>query len=230
MDDVDRIFRYLVNHLSTNAPRYLERPFQISELYQRLIPYRHHRDALRFDTIEDYETAILRLLAGERGYARVQPEDVQRALADEAALPNPTPGAFREYAAATMTLSPDAVRRIVRVEADYAPPSVQEPASPFQVSAVVAEPPNAPADAAPTSPAYPTFPLTDVASPHDLPFEHVEGTEDCPGCGEPLPQDREVHFCPFCGLRLGEVACRHCGEPLAPEWRFCVACGRRFDE
>jgi hypothetical protein len=95
MNDVDRLFQYLVSHLAKDAPDYLERPFQVSELYQRLIPYRYHRDGLGFDTIEDYDAAILRLLAGERGYATVEPEDAQRAMAEEITLPNPTPGAFR---------------------------------------------------------------------------------------------------------------------------------------
>ena len=55
MDDVDRLFRYLVRHLQDSAPEYLRRSFQVSELYQRLIPYRLHRSGLGFDSIEDYE-------------------------------------------------------------------------------------------------------------------------------------------------------------------------------
>jgi hypothetical protein len=236
MDDVDRLFQYLVNHLATNAPGYLERPFQISELYQRLIPYRFHRDALRFDTIEDYEMAVLRLLAGERQYARIDPEDVQRALADEAALPNPVPGAFREYAAATMTLSPSAVRRFVKTDEAYAPPPPEDPDEttfrPVEpaVSPAPTPPPSPPPAPEPTQPAEPTVPMAGIISSYDLPFEHLDDTTDCPGCGETLPVDRDVHFCPFCGLRLAVVPCRQCGEPLEPEWRFCAACGRRFDD
>jgi hypothetical protein len=239
MDDVDRIFQYLVSHLSTNAPRYLERPFQVSELYQRLIPYRYHRDALRFDTIEDYEITVLRLLAGERGYVRVEPEDAQRALADEAALPNPTPGTFREYAAATMTLSPDAVRRFTSTEEAYAPPVSSKTSASYEPSAAVAPvappsgavsptPPPVPERPRPTDPTVHDLPTT--ASAYDLPFESIERTVGCPGCGETLPSGREVLFCPYCGLRLAVVPCRHCGEPLEPEWSFCSACGRRFDD
>ena len=44
MDDLDRLFHYLVNHLAQDAPQFLDRSFQVSELYQRLIPYRYHRD------------------------------------------------------------------------------------------------------------------------------------------------------------------------------------------
>ncbi len=246
MNDVDRLFQYLVSHLAKDAPDYLERPFQVSELYQRLIPYRYHRDGLGFDTIEDYDAAILRLLAGERGYATVEPEDAQRAMAEEITLPNPTPGAFREYAAATMTLRREAVQRCVAPEVAYAPPGSEPTASPF---ARPAEQDSAPAHPEPTTPPAPTLagspstppppvtalptdptlPMADVGSSMPLPFEHVEGTADCPGCGELLPVDRDVRFCPFCGLRIGVAPCRQCGEPLQPDWRFCVACGRPHD-
>ncbi len=246
MNDVDRLFQYLVSHLAKDHPDYLERPFQVSELYQRLIPYRYHRDGLGFDTIEDYEFAILRLLAGERGYATVEPEDAQRAMAEEVALSNPTPGAFREYAAATMTLSSSAVRRFVAPEVAYAPPGSKRTTVPFAPPAGAAtapishEPTAPPSPPAPKSvpaapprtsalPTDPTLPVADLASLKEVPFEHVEGTTDCPGCSELLPVDRDVGFCPFCGLRIGVAPCRECGEPLQPDWRFCVACGRPYD-
>ncbi len=55
MDDLDRLFTYLVKHLAATAPERLYKPFQISELYQRLIPYRMHRRELGFEAVEDYE-------------------------------------------------------------------------------------------------------------------------------------------------------------------------------
>ena len=96
MDDLDRLFRYLVDHLARTAPERLQKPFQVSELYQRLVPYRMHRAALGFDSIEDYELTVLRLLAGESGYASVDPPDAQAALAEEVRQVDPNPGAFRD--------------------------------------------------------------------------------------------------------------------------------------
>ena len=236
MNDVDRLFQYLVRHLAKDFPDYLERPFQVSELYQRLIPYRYHRDALGFESIEDYEFAILRLLAGERGYATVEPEDAQRAMAEEVGLTNPTPGAFREYAAATMAFSKGAVQRFVAPEVAYAPPESHRTRPPVappagEVTAPVSPEPSTPPapPRAPVLPTDPALPMADLRPPTELPFEHIEGTADCPGCHELLPPDRDVRFCPFCGLRMGVAPCRECGEPMQPDWRFCVVCGRPYD-
>ena len=235
MDDLDRLFQYLVNHLAQDAPQYLDRPFQVSELYQRLIPYRYHRDGMGFGSADDYEAAMLRLLAGERNYATVEPEDAQKAMAAEAQMPHPSHGTFREFAAATVTLQQDAVRRFMRSDRSYAPPPVARPAPqdfappPFaepEAAPVAPPPPPEPAAAPPPSP--PPEPATAPRS--GFVFEPVEPADlGCSGCGEELPADREVRFCPFCGLRIGAVGCRQCGEPIEPEWRYCLACGTRAD-
>ena len=59
MDDVTRLFRALVRHLAEHDPRRLSAPFQISELYQSLVPYRLFKAELQFGSIDDYEMAIL---------------------------------------------------------------------------------------------------------------------------------------------------------------------------
>jgi hypothetical protein len=226
MDDVDRLFHYLVNHLATSAPEYLRRPFQVSELYQRLIPYRHHRTALGFSAIEDYEFAILKLLAGERGYAHLDPDDVQRALATELEAISPAPGAFREFAAASVTLDRLAVQRLLDPQTAYAPPSAT-PADPTAYA-----PP-------PMAAARPPGPLANFAAQTTSPLDvmpagpsntrPIRASELCPGCGENLPAGRRAHYCPFCGLRLGEVECRQCGEALDVAWVFCPTCGTKID-
>ena len=93
MDDLDRMYRLLVRNVRTIAPDYLARPFELAELYQNLIPYRHHRRELGIDTNEDYELALTRLLAGERGYLVTEPE-VQRSLLQVLGSSNPEPAAF----------------------------------------------------------------------------------------------------------------------------------------
>jgi len=229
MDDVDRLFEYLVRHLTQTAPDRLERPFQVSELYQRLIPYRLHRTELGFESIEDYEMAVLRLLAGERGYVAMQPEDAQRVLAAEVETPNPTPGAFREFAAATMTLDPAAVRRIIHAEETYAPPPPRKSAfGPPAMSSVPAPPP-LPMPADPV--VDPTLPSAEARA-QNLVFEPVHHADVavCPGCTEVLPSTRAVHFCPYCGLRIDTIPCRRCGDPVEPEWRYCPTCGMAVDE
>jgi hypothetical protein len=224
MDDVDRLFHYLVNHLATSAPEYLRRPFQVSELYQRLIPYRHHRTALGFTAIEDYEFAILKLLAGERGYAHLDPDDAQRALASELEAVSPSPGAFREFAAASVALDQHAVKRLLDPQTAYAPPSATPTDPSTYPPPPIARPPGPLADFA----AQATSPIDMMPTgPSDT--RPIRSSELCPGCGENLPTGRPARYCPFCGLRLGEVECRQCGETLDVAWVFCLTCGTKID-
>src|SRR5688500_20270929 len=97
MDDLDRMYRLLVRNTRASSPDYFSRPFALGVLYQTLIPYRLHRRELGIETNEDYELALSRLIAGERGYLVCEGE-VQRALRTELSTPNPDPSAFRQYA------------------------------------------------------------------------------------------------------------------------------------
>ena len=47
----------------------------------------------------------------------------------------------------------------------------------------------------------------------------------CSYCDSKLPANRQLRFCPFCGADQSMQPCSACGEPLAPEWVFCIACG-----
>ena len=84
MEDVERLVNTLVSVLEQNDPQRARTPFQVSELYQSIIPYRGYKNQLQFDTNQDYEMAVLRLLAGEGGYVSVEPTEVQQQLAEEA--------------------------------------------------------------------------------------------------------------------------------------------------
>src|SRR5207237_580435 len=66
-DDLDRLFERLVSVLADDAPGRLAVPFPAAEVYERLVPYRSNRSSLKVATHQDYEMAVLRLLAGERG-------------------------------------------------------------------------------------------------------------------------------------------------------------------
>lgn len=111
MDDLDRMFRRLVQNIRTGYPDYLERPFEVAELYQNVIPYRHNRGELGLEQNQDYEMALLRLLSGERGYLVVD-ESMRVELQQELSSPNPDTGAFRGHSASQVALSPEAVRRL----------------------------------------------------------------------------------------------------------------------
>ena len=226
MDDLDRLFRYLVNHLAASAPEKLKSPFQVSELYQTLIPYRRHRSELKFEAIEDYEMALLRLLAGERGYVAVDPVDAQEAIAAEAESVNPDPAAFRQFAAASVSLKKGAVAQVLDQQAAYAPPGFTTPEQ--EMLEELEEPDTEEVPPIPTVPETRRLPqqgLPAATEPEpQLVFETVAAA--CPHCHADLPPGRTVIYCPFCGRQIQEAKCPSCGDPLEPGWGFCVSCGR----
>src|SRR5256885_8978300 len=123
-DDLDRLFERLVRVLADEAPGRLAVPFPAAEVYERLVPYRSNRSALKVATHQDYEMAVLRLLSGERGYVSLDPAEVQEALRREAAEVNPDPGLFRQFPEAVLSLNRLAAERFLRGDRVYAPPSL----------------------------------------------------------------------------------------------------------
>lgn len=110
MDAIDRTFQHLINTIQARYPAYLTQPFDVAELYQNILPYRHHRRELGLDTNQDYELVLLQLFSGARDYLIVDDEMRDR-LSRELTSPNPDPGAFREFSTSQVALSPAAVRR-----------------------------------------------------------------------------------------------------------------------
>src|SRR5690348_12122108 len=58
MDELDRMYRRLVQNVRTSFPDLLGRPFEVSELYTALIPYRLNKREMGLDTNQDYEHAL----------------------------------------------------------------------------------------------------------------------------------------------------------------------------
>jgi len=212
MDDLDRLFRKLVDILATEDPQRLTAPFQISELYQSILPYRTYRKQLGFECNEDYEMALLRLFAGESNYATVEPDEVQEQLVLEAQEKNPNPGAFREFAAARVKLSETAVRSVRSASRAFAPPS----------------PPVAPKPG-PQADQWAQFapPTDEPAEPQPAEASPPKRGPSCVSCNGSLPTNRPVVYCPFCGKQTGPAKCPSCGEEIEVGWSFCVTCGRR---
>src|SRR5438477_12527179 len=123
-DDLDRLFERLVRVLADEPPGRLAVPFPAAEVYERLVPYRSNRSALKVATHQDYEMAVLRLLSGERGYVALDPAEVQEALRREAAEGNPDPALFRQFPDAVLSLNRLAAERFLRGDRVYAPPSL----------------------------------------------------------------------------------------------------------
>lgn len=229
-DDLDRLFERLVRVLASDAPGRLAVPFPAAEVYERLVPYRSNRSTLRVATHQDYEMAVLRLLAGERGYVSLEPAEVQRALQREAGEQNPDTGLFRQFPDAILSLNRLAAERFLRGDRAYAP-IPPPPTAPAAASASSTRPPvEAGEREEEAEEEEPEEGSTSRATSSASPFELAEQTEtprQCPYCGETVPTNRKVNFCPQCGQPpSGELRCPACGSEVDVGWRYCVGCGR----
>jgi len=245
MDELDRMYRRLVQNLRTGFPDLLGRPFEVAELYTTLIPYRHNRRELELDINQDYEHVLLRLLSGERGYLIGDPQ-MQTELRAELDAPNPDLTKFRAYATTMVSVAPDGaraaetpvVRRPVNSGAeapagspapaqamadrptlgvpDQAAPRPQPAARP--AAPAVAPPPPPPPSVAPVVAPQPTTSAIGQRS--------ILASGDCRYCGGSLPEGRNITFCPHCGQNLTVANCPACGTELDVGWKFCTTCGR----
>ncbi len=226
MDDLDRLHRRLVHNIRSTRPEYLKIPFTVRELYEQIVPYRHNRRELAIETNDDYETAVARLLSGERGYVTADP-GFQESLRRELASPTGDPGVFKDHADATITLTSAADSALTPAAGTAGagmttPRSVDEhpehDMSPGQ-SAIAAFDAMSPATSAPSVPTAPVATLLESLSAMDVPT-------GCRFCGGTLPDGRETNYCPHCGENLRTVRCPACGSEMDSSWRFCVTCGR----
>ena len=237
MDDLDRLFQHLVSVLMAEDPSRLSSPIQISELYQTILPYRTYKKQLNFDTNQDYEMALLRLLAGEKEYATVEPAEVQQQLRLEVEAVDPNPSAFHEFAAARVTLNNVAAHSFEHSQEVFAPPTQETPEQEEPVAQEWSkyappedETPTPPEDAAPSE-----TQLEDTEEdeeeldpPEDQPRTPVfEAVEPAPQEPEPVPLTLYQSPPPVGIQSIDESQCRHCAETLPKDRkvRFCPFCG-----
>jgi hypothetical protein len=238
MDDLDRVFHRLVSNIRHRHSEYLTLPFTVQELYETLIPYRHHRRELGIETNQDYEIAVSRLLSGERDYLLTD-QSMRDKLKAELQSGHGDPGAFREFASSKVSLAPEALRRIRALTASgsddtaaaSAPPSAPQPApvkpaaAPVNATFPVSSPPAA--EQAPSAPPSPPRVEAAKAAPAALSSMSAASLpEGCRFCGGTLPEGRAVVYCPHCGNNLSISRCPACGSELEKGWKFCVTCGR----
>ncbi len=207
---LERFHKTLVEEIRARKPEYLEGPFTVAEIYQSLVPYGSHRDRIGVEMNGDYEDALLRLLAGEGGYLKLDSEAALRQLKEEVEAPNPNTGVYREFAAVDVRLDPE---RLPSGEgADTAPGAEEESVE------------DAPAMFTPVADfAMASEQTSEEAEPETASASEVP--EACRWCRAELPARANLNYCPFCGTDVHVVPCPECGEELEPEWRFCIACG-----
>lgn len=239
---VTRLYRALVDELRERGHSE-DQPVRVSELYQTLVPYRAVRATLGVELNADYEHALLRLLAGERGLLRLEPEQAREELAREIEAPYPFVGLFRKFSASSVWVTlpsaghatgPNAhVAAPVRGARDAGlahgtagPASVPSPPSraarPHRIAAEQAG--RVGASASPAAARSPVQ-LHDAATDPEPAERLTHAGADCGFCGDPLPAGRRVRFCPHCGGDQRLQPCPRCEAVLEREWRYCISCG-----
>jgi hypothetical protein len=296
---VEQLHACLAEAVRQSRPEPFVAPVTVAEIYQDLVPYRTVRSRLGFEMNADYEHTLLRLLAGEGEYARLEPKEAREELRAELATPNPNVGLFRKFAGCDVWIATP--RDGVRLEPYFAAPAAKAPAakSPVTKAPVAAgrttegqlptlpewkhqppappaaqsgwaQPPAAqpawddtedapellleeevidesdvvdavlyevPAETAPVEkPAAPSQVKAEATPPEqpvasaaiDSPNGRAampKASGQCAFCDSTLPGGRAIKFCPYCGMDQTMHPCASCSEALAPDWRYCIACG-----
>jgi hypothetical protein len=229
---VEKLHRALVSAIRQTRGDDFTQPVTVSEIYQQLLPYRSARAVVGFDMNADYEYALLRLLAGEGDFARIEPAEVREILRGELETPNPNVGLFRDYANCDVWISapPPWLADVLaepELELPQEPQTIDETVETATAARPAPAPPPAPAApaATPSAPAAPAPPPAAAApQPRAAPAPSPQ-LRQCGYCGGKLPAGRPVNFCPFCGKDLTRRPCPGCGEVMDPKWRFCANCG-----
>jgi hypothetical protein len=206
MEDLGRFFRHMVSSLAASDPGRLHEPLPLAEIRQTIIPYRANRRALSLETSEDYELVLIRLCAGEGGFARTEPEEAHAEFAAEAQSPNPDLAIVERHEEAVVILNEDKVARALEPVSDsaFAPPDNRYAPPPAVVP---------PTKSAPR------------VSRDSKQRNAGRSAAICRSCGEKLPLGMKTKFCPHCGQSQALTRCPECQANLEPGWRHCVNCG-----
>lgn len=213
MDELTRFARRLVEQLDESGDG-VHRPVPIGALRKTVMPYRSHRKALGVDSVEDYETVLMRLVAGERGFIKTMPPEAAERCRKELAQANPDLALLDELADSTVQLTSMAAAQIVSADLDVV----------IAKDTLANTPPSPPPSPAPArkepEPPPPEEPPAMSAKPAT-----ATSATSCSECSKPLPGAREVVFCPWCGHRVKPFTCPRCHTELASEWVHCITCG-----
>lgn len=209
MTELELFFRQIVRNLAATDPARLHRPLPLTDLRDSIVPYRANRRALQLESSEDYELVLMRLCAGEGGFARTEPEEVRAEFEAELRSSNPDLGLVHRHQNAVVCLEPRPVALALNPEpgSAFAPPG-------HSVRRSMGE--QAPL------PELPSFEPEANAEP-PVPAGH--SGPQCVLCGRVLPSGRVVNFCPHCGGSQVLTRCPACQSQTEPGWRHCVSCG-----
>jgi hypothetical protein len=104
LDDLDRLAFRLSRTVRTQYPQLLTQGFTLSDLEERLLPFREVRREMADSGADAFESALLRLLAGERGYLNAEPE-LQSACKQALRFPSPALAMVRSWTTSSVMLA-----------------------------------------------------------------------------------------------------------------------------
>lgn len=216
-------------------------PVTVAEIYQELVPYRLVRSEVGFGMNADYEHVLLRLLAGEGDFARLEPVSARDAIRDELRGTNPNVGMYREFAGCDVWVRTDDVMADI-LDDDEDDEDDDGDAGSWQGLAALGA--DIDDDAADVITGVAKFAIVDddVEADADVDEHGMDAADGmyaaqegaasaaaarvaCAYCDSTLPGHRPVRFCPYCGADQTTQPCAACGESLEPGWTYCIACG-----
>lgn len=230
MDDLDRLAFRLVRTVRNSYPHLVAQGFTLTDLEERLVPFRDARREMSNNGPEAWESTLLRMVSGERGYLATD-ADLQLACRQALRLASPTVALVRPWSATTVTLGHAALALGTAHAPTPARALADSSAYDNSAYATSAYASSALALSHPTQPlrlATPSAQGTVVPAPVEAATTPVVALRQCGCrfCGGKLPDSRKLTFCPHCGINLTVRQCPACSTELDVNWRFCVTCGR----
>jgi double zinc ribbon protein len=226
--ELEQFFRVLVQTLAGQNPARLHQPLAIGEV-SRVLPYREARRHLALNSVEEYETLLIRLCAGEGGFAQAD-SATQQEFAAEVQRPLPDLDVIRRKSDSHLVLRTEPMAEALNggAEERYAPREAgkRESGEAGQGESGSAGQGNSSSDPLTRPPADPLA-SPEGASPLEFVVEHPAVIR-CAFCGGILPATRQVNFCPHCGMGQDVGKCGKCGADVDVGWRYCVTCGEEL--
>lgn len=222
MDDLDRLAFRLVRTVRSSYPHLMTQEFTLTDLEERLVPFREARREMSNAGPEAWEVTVLRMLSGERDYVTTN-ADLQLACRQALALASPTLALVRPWSSTTVRVGQGAVT--LGTERATRTPTPGHHAIDMEFSARLLRLTTPPSSLSAKSSTEGS--LTNAAPPEPRrPGTGTLPTCGCRFCGGKLPESRKLTFCPHCGVNLTVRQCPACSTELEVNWRFCVTCGR----
>jgi hypothetical protein len=205
--DLERLVRQIVRNLTATDPAGLHRALPLSDIRDHIVPYRTNRRVLELESSEDYELALMRLCAGEGGFAHTEPDELRAEFEAELQSSNPDLGMVQRHGNAVVRLEAKALGRTdPKPELAFAPPGYPGRGHHSEERSEAEE----------------------AALPRLA--DEDRGEARCTACKGVLPIRGRINFCPHCGLSLALTRCPVCEGELQAGWRHCVSCGYRIGD